>query len=146
MKVHLMAVGGTGMGALAGLLKAQGHEVSGCDKPLYSPMKESVEALKIEFMEGHSPDHAKSRPDVVVIGNAIHKDNEEAKAFLSAGVKYLSMAEAIHDFAVKGRRSVVAAGTHGKTTCTALLGFIFNEAGLKPNMILGGISKNYMTS
>jgi len=141
-----MAVGGTAMGALAGLLKPQGHEVSGCDKPLYSPMKESVEALKIEFMEGHSPDHAKSRPDVVVIGNAIHKDNEEAKAFLSAGVKYLSMAEAIHDFAVKGRRSVVAAGTHGKTTCTALLGFIFNEAGLKPNMILGGISKNYMTS
>ncbi len=146
MKIHLMAVGGTGMGALAGLLKAQGHDVSGCDKPLYSPMKESIEELKINFLEGHSPAHAELGPDVVVIGNAIHKDNEEAGKFIGGGVKYFSMAEAIHEFAVKGRRSVVAAGTHGKTTCTALLGFLFKEAGLRPNMILGGISKNYMTS
>jgi UDP-N-acetylmuramate: L-alanyl-gamma-D-glutamyl-meso-diaminopimelate ligase len=146
MRIHLMAVGGTGMGALAGLLKAQGHEVSGCDKPLYSPMKESIEALKINFIEGHSPDHIRLDPEVVVIGNAIHKDNDEAKAFIANGVKYFSMAEAIHEFAIKGKHSVVSAGTHGKTTTTALLGFIFKEAGLKPNMILGGISKNYMSS
>ena len=109
-------------------------------------MKESIEALQINFIEGHSPAHADLKPDAVVIGNAIHKDNEEAGIFINGGVKYFSMAEAIHEFAVKGRRSVVAAGTHGKTTCTALLGFLFKEAGLRPNMILGGISKNYMTS
>jgi UDP-N-acetylmuramate: L-alanyl-gamma-D-glutamyl-meso-diaminopimelate ligase len=146
MRVHLMAVGGTGMGSLAGLLKAQGHEVSGCDKPLYSPMKESIEELKINFMEGHSAKHLELDPEVVVIGNAIHKGNEEAEAFMKKGFKYLSMAEAIHDFSIKDRQSVVVAGTHGKTTTTAILGFIFKEAGFKPNMILGGISKNYMTS
>ena len=146
MKIHLMAIGGTGMGALAGLLKAQGHEVSGCDKALYSPMKEAIEKLEIDFREGHSKDHLDIKPEAVVIGNAIHKDNEEAKVFMEKGFRCLSMAAAIYEFAIKGRNSVVVAGTHGKTSTTALLGFIFRETGLRPNMILGGIAKNYSSS
>lgn len=145
-KIHLIAVGGTGMASLASLLKSQGHQVSGCDKPLYSPMKEFVEGLKIDFYEGHSPKHIELNPDVVVIGNAVNKENEEAKKFIEGKFKYYSMAEAIYEFALKGRTSVVVAGTHGKTTTTALTAFLLKESGFKTNMVLGGIAKNYNSS
>ncbi len=134
------------MASLACLLKAQGHLVSGCDKPLYSPMKEFVESLKIDFYEGHSVDHLKINPDVVVIGNAINRENEEAKIFIEKNYKFYSMAEAIYQFALKDRYSVVVAGTHGKTTTTALTSYLFKESGIKTNMILGGIAKNYNSS
>ncbi|MCX7829490.1 MAG: Mur ligase family protein, partial [Acidobacteria bacterium] len=145
-KIHMIAVGGTGMASLASLLKEQGHLVSGCDKPLYSPMKEFVDNLKIDFYEGHSRSHIDLNPDVVIIGNAVHRENEEAKDFIEKGFKYLSMAEAIYEFAIKGRTSVVVAGTHGKTTTTALTAFLLKESGFKTNMILGGIAKNYNSS
>lgn len=134
------------MASLASLLKAQGHYVSGCDKPLYSPMKEFVESLKIDFFEGHSVNHLELDPDVVVIGNAVHKDNEEARAFIEKNYKYYSMAEAIYQFALKGRTSIVVAGTHGKTTTTALTAFLLKESNFKTNMVLGGIAKNYNSS
>lgn len=145
-KIHLIAVGGTGMASLASLLKSQGHKVSGCDKPLYSPMKEFVESLKIDFYEGYSSKHLELNPDIVIIGNAVNKENDESKAFIEGKYKYYSMAEAIYQFALKGRTSIVIAGTHGKTTTTALTAFLLKESGFKTNMILGGITKNYNTS
>ncbi len=146
MRIHLMAVGGTGMGALAGLLKAQGHEVTGCDTALYPPMSDYVARYGIPLAEGFSPSHLEPRPDLVVVGNAIHADNPEARACVEEGVPYLSMAEAIRKFAVDGRRSLVVAGTHGKTTTAALAGYLLDAAGLRPNLIVGGIARNFDAS
>lgn len=146
LKIHLIAVGGTGMGALANLLKKQGHIVSGCDKKLYSPMREAILSLQIDFFEGFSPSHIELNPDIVIIGNAISKDNEEAKLFIEKNFKYYSMAKAIYQFALKDKNPIVVTGTHGKTTTTALIAYLLKEAGIKVNMILGGISKNYETS
>ncbi len=146
MHIHLMAVGGTGMLALAGLLKAQGHDVTGCDTDLYPPMSDYVVRYGIETFKGFDPAHLERRPDLVIIGNAIHDGNAEARAVMDESVPYLSMAEAIGRFAVEGRKSLVVAGTHGKTTTTALAGYLLREAGLKPNMIVGGVAKNYDSS
>lgn len=146
MRVHLMAVGGTGMGALAGLLKAQGHEVTGCDTSLYPPMSDYIAKYGVTVGEGYSPDHLEPPPDLVVIGNAVHSDNSEAIACQERGIPYLSMAEAIGRFAVKRRHSLVVAGTHGKTTTSALCGWLLEAAGLKPNLIVGGIAANFDSS
>ncbi len=142
MRIHMMAVGGTGMGALAGLLKAQGHEVSGCDTALYPPMSDYLVRYGIKSAQGFAPGHLSPPPDLVVIGNAVHKDNPEAVACIENGVPYLSMAEAIGRFAIGRRESLVVAGTHGKTTTTALCGHLMKEAGLDPAMVVGGIAKN----
>lgn len=139
MHIHMIAVGGTGMGALAGLLKAQGHRVTGCDTALYPPMSDAIERYGIELLQGFSPDHLDPRPDVVIIGNAVHAGNPEAKAAIDEGMDYLSMAEAIRRFALDGRKSLVVAGTHGKTTTTALCGYLLRETGFHPNLLVGGI-------
>lgn len=142
MRIHMMAVGGTGMGALAGLLKAQGHEVSGCDTALYPPMSDYLIGYGIKAAEGFNASHIATAPDLVVIGNAVHKENPEALACVENGVPYLSMAEAIRRFAIAERESLVVAGTHGKTTTTAICGYLMREAGLDPVMVVGGIAKN----
>lgn len=134
------------MGALAGLLKAQGHEVTGCDTALYPPMSEAIARYGIPVLTGFDPSHLAPPPDVLVVGNAIHADNPEAVAAIEEGVEYLSMAEAIRRFALDGRRSLVVAGTHGKTTTTAICGFLLHAAGLNPNMIVGGIAKDFDAS
>jgi UDP-N-acetylmuramate: L-alanyl-gamma-D-glutamyl-meso-diaminopimelate ligase len=146
MRIHLMAVGGTGMGALAGLLKAQGHEVTGCDTALYPPMSTYIERYGIPCLQGFDPRHLDPRPDLVVIGNAIHADNFEAREVLEAEIPYCSMAEAIRRFAVDGRRSLVVAGTHGKTTTTGLCGYLMERAGMSPNLLVGGIVKDFDAS
>ncbi|MGA9751032.1 MAG: Mur ligase family protein [Acidobacteriota bacterium] len=146
MRIHMMAVGGTGMGALAGLLKAQGHEVTGCDTALYPPMSEMVARYGIPVARGFDPAHLNPRPDLVIIGNAIHSDNSEARAVVDEGIDYLSMAEAIGRFAVEGRKSLVVAGTHGKTTTTALCGYLLEKAGFAPNLIVGGIVEGLESS
>lgn len=129
--------------ALAGLLKAQGHEVTGCDTELYPPMSDYVAKYGIPCATGFSPSHLDPRPDLVIIGNAIHADNTEAQAAVDESISYLSMAEAIGRFAVEGRKSLVVAGTHGKTTTTALCGYLLEAAGLSPNMIVGGVAKDF---
>ena len=146
MRIHMMAVGGTGMLALAGLLKAQGHEVTGCDTDLYPPMSDYVAKYGVPCDKGFSPSHLDPRPDLVVIGNAIHSDNPEAQAVMDEGIPYVSMAEAIGRFAVEGRESLVVAGTHGKTTTTALCGYLLHAVGLCPNMIVGGVAKDFDSS
>jgi len=146
MRIHMMAVGGTGMGALAGLLKAQGHDVTGCDNALYPPMSEAIARYGIPTRTGFDPSHIEPPPDVLIVGNAVHADNPEAVAAIEEGVEYLSMAEAIRRFAIAGRKSLVVAGTHGKTTTSALCGYLMNEAGFHPNLIVGGIAKDFDAS
>lgn len=147
MRIHMMAVGGTGMGSLAGLLKAQGHEVTGCDRALYPPMSEAIARYGIPVDEGFDPAHlTKHRPDLVVVGNAVHRDNPEAVSLLEEEIPYCSMAEAVHRFALEGRKSLVVAGTHGKTTTTALTAWLLESAGLGPNALVGGIVKGWESS
>lgn len=146
MKIHMMAVGGTGMGSLAGLLKAMGHEVGGCDRTLYPPMSDYVRRYGVAVSQGYSPRHLDDAPDLVIIGNAIYRDNPEVQSVLERGLAFQSMAEAIRRFALKDRRSLVVAGTHGKTTTTALCGYLLNKAAMRPNMIVGGIARDFDAS
>lgn len=146
MHIHMMAVGGTGMLALAGILKAQGHEVTGCDTDLYPPMSDYVARYGIPCERGFDASHLAARPDLVIIGNAIHADNPEAAAVRDEGIPFCSMAEAIRRFAVEGHRSLVVAGTHGKTTTTGLCGFLLEKCGMRPNVIVGGIAKYFDAS
>ncbi len=143
MKVHLVAICGTGMGALAGLLKEAGHEVSGSDRAFYLPMSERLQAWGIPTRQGFDPAHLDADTDLVIVGNVCRKDNPEAQAALQLGLKVMSFPQALSEFFIAGKTSVVVAGTHGKTTSTALLSYVLVEAGLDPSFLVGGIPQNF---
>ncbi len=139
-RVHFIAIGGTGMGSLAGLLKARGWEVSGSDKALYPPMSTALEQWGIPVTLGFDPDNVLSaKPDLVVIGNAVGPDNPEARAAIDAGLPYKSFSDALYELAMVGKHSVVVAGTHGKTSVTSLLSFLLEQTGQDPSFLVGGI-------
>jgi len=144
--VHFVAIGGTGMGSLAGLLKARGIRVTGSDKALYPPMSTALERWGIEVSEGFSADHvAGTPPDLVVIGNAVRKDNVEARAVIDAGMPYRSFSDALYELAIEalGKHSVVVSGTHGKTTTTNLIAALLKRTGGDPSLLVGGISLDF---
>lgn len=143
MKVHLVAICGTGMGALAGLLKEAGHEVKGSDRAFYPPMAERLQAWGIPTVQGFDPAHLDADTDLVIVGNVCRKDNPEAQAALERGLKVMSFPQALSDFFIAGKTSVVVAGTHGKTTTAALLSYVLVEAGLDPSFLVGGIPQNF---
>ncbi|MFI5354755.1 MAG: Mur ligase domain-containing protein, partial [Desulfobaccales bacterium] len=118
--IHLLGICGTGMAALAGILKEQGYRVSGSDEHAYPPMSTFLEGLGIRVQNGYAAANLNPRPDLAVVGNVIRRDNPEAQALLAGDVPRLSMPEALNRFLVGERRSLVVAGTHGKTTTTAL--------------------------
>ena len=145
--VHLIAVAGTGMGTLACMLADRGFRVTGSDLNTYPPMSDQLNAAGISVQKGFDPEHVRrDRPDVVVIGNAISRDNTEARAVVDAGIPYLSFPDAVHHFFLRGKHAVVVAGTHGKTTCTSLLGWILTQAGLDPSVLIGGVARNFDSS
>ncbi len=143
MKVHLVAICGTGMGALAGLLKEAGHEVQGSDRAFYPPMAERLQAWGIPTRQGFDPAHIDPDTDLVIVGNVCRKDNPEAQAALERGLKVMSFPQALSEFFIAGKTSVVLAGTHGKTTTAALLSYVLVEAGLDPSFLVGGIPLNF---
>ncbi|HSB77849.1 MAG TPA: UDP-N-acetylmuramate:L-alanyl-gamma-D-glutamyl-meso-diaminopimelate ligase [Candidatus Methylomirabilis sp.] len=143
MKVHLVAICGTGMGALAGLLKEAGHEVRGSDRAFYPPMAERLQAWGIPTLQGFDPAHIDPDTDLVIVGNVCRRDNPEAQAALQGGLKVMSFPQALAEFFIAGKTSVVVAGTHGKTTSTALLSYVLVEAGLDPSFLVGGIPQNF---
>jgi UDP-N-acetylmuramate: L-alanyl-gamma-D-glutamyl-meso-diaminopimelate ligase len=143
MKVHLVAICGTGMGSLAGLMQAAGHEVGGSDKAFYPPMSDSLHAWGIPTMQGFSAEHIREDLDLVIVGNACHSDNPEAGAAIEAGIEVKSFPQALSEMFIKGRRSLVVAGTHGKTTTSALLSFLLTQAGRDPSFLIGGIVENF---
>jgi UDP-N-acetylmuramate: L-alanyl-gamma-D-glutamyl-meso-diaminopimelate ligase len=138
--VHLIAIAGVGMAALAGMLKQRGLRVTGSDEKIYPPMSTLLERLEIPVLEGYRPDNLTPRPDVVVIGNKVSRGNAEVQAVLSAGLPYLSFPEALAEFFLTGRRSLVVVGTHGKTTSTAMLARVLEQAGRDPSVMVGGDS------
>ena len=143
MKVHLVAICGTGMGALAGLLKEAGHEVQGSDRAFYPPMAERLQAWGIPSRQGFDPAHIDPDTDLVIVGNVCRRDNPEAQAALQRGMKVMSFPQALAEFFIADKTSVVVAGTHGKTTTTALLSYVLVEAGLDPSFLIGGIPQNF---
>jgi UDP-N-acetylmuramate: L-alanyl-gamma-D-glutamyl-meso-diaminopimelate ligase len=142
-RVHLVAVCGVGMAALAGMFKRIGMEVTGSDENVYPPMSVVLERLGIPVILGHSAENLASRPDLVVIGNKVSRDNPEVQAVLASGVPYTSFPEALARFFIAGHRSLVVAGTHGKTTSTAMLAWVLECTGHDPGLMIGGDSLDF---
>jgi UDP-N-acetylmuramate: L-alanyl-gamma-D-glutamyl-meso-diaminopimelate ligase len=141
--IYLIAICGTGMASLAGLLKDAGFNVSGSDSNIYPPMSTLLERQGIEIKPGYRAENVPAGADLVIIGNAVSRDNPEAEAVLSAGLAYTSFPEALARFFLAGRKSLVVAGTHGKTTTTSLLSWVLHQAGQKPGFMVGGWLKNF---
>lgn len=142
--VHLVAIAGTGMGALAGLLHARGIRVTGSDRALYPPMSDALARWGIPVALGFDAKNVlEPRPDLVVIGNSVRADNPEAQAVFDAGIAYRSFPDALYQLAMAGRHSVVVAGTHGKTTTTSLLGALLANAGRDPSVLVGGVALDF---
>ncbi len=141
--VHLLGIGGTGMGSLARLFKQKGLQVSGSDQKLYPPMSDQLAQLKIPIYEGYSAKHLIPRPDLVVIGNVIRKDNPEAQAAIEQKIDYYSMPQAIKQFFLKDKIPLVVCGTHGKTTTSSLLAWLLEASQQKPGFFIGGVGKNF---
>ena len=145
--VHFVAIAGTGMGSLACMLADRGFQVTGSDLDTYPPMNEQLRNAGIPVTKGFAADHVlRERPDLVVIGNAVRRDNPEARAALDEGLPYVSFPDAVHEFFLRGKHSVVVSGTHGKTTTTSLIGWILAHAGLDPSVLVGGVAENFGTS
>ncbi len=142
--VHFVAIAGTGMGSLAGLLRARGLEITGSDENVYPPMSTELARLGIPVSLGFRPENVLARrPDLVVIGNAVRPSNPEARAAIDAGIPYRSFPDALRELAIDGRHSVVVAGTHGKTTTTSLVAFLLLATGLDPGLLVGGVAANF---
>jgi UDP-N-acetylmuramate: L-alanyl-gamma-D-glutamyl-meso-diaminopimelate ligase len=140
---HLIGIGGTAMGSLAGLLRAAGHKVTGSDENVYPPMSDQLKQLGIAYREGYSPDNLDPTPDVVVVGNAISRGNPELESVLNRKLYYTSAAVTIKDEFIRGRTSMAVAGTHGKTTTTSLLAWVMECAGFNPSFLIGGVAENF---
>lgn len=142
-KIHLIAICGTGMAALACLLQELGYAVSGSDQHVYPPMSDFLRAKGIPIFEGYHADHLNPRPDLVVVGNAVSETNPEAQAMEALGLSYCSMPEAINRFAARGKEQIVVTGTHGKTTTSSFIAWMLHCAGLDPSFLIGGIVSNF---
>ena len=142
-RVHLIGVGGTAMAALAGMLVERGLSVSGSDNQLYEPTASLLKNSRVGVMTGFSPANLSPAPDLVVVGNAIVPGNPEAVALLASPIPYLSMPEALWHFFLNGRRVLMVAGTHGKTTSTAMMAHVLEAAGRDPSMLVGGVAVDF---
>jgi len=145
-RVHLIGICGTGMGSLAGLLVEAGYEVRGSDQAVYPPMSTMLRDKGINLLEGFHPEHLDERPDLVIVGNIATRTNPEAVAAAERGIPYLSMPEAIGRLFLDGRHPIVIAGTHGKTTTSALMAWILASADHSPSFLVGGVMRNFNRS
>ena len=146
MHYHLIGICGTAMASLAGMLQARGHRVTGSDENIYPPMSTMLESLGINIMQGYKPDHLDPRPDCVVIGNAMSRGNAEVEETLNRRLVYRSQAEVVKEEFIRGRRSLVLAGTHGKTTTTSIATWVLERGGLNPSFLVGGVVQNFGAS
>ena len=141
--VHVMGIAGTAMAALAGMLKDAGFAVTGSDTGVYPPMSTYLEGLGIDVMEGFVAANLDHNPDLVIIGNVVRAVYEEAKAVIARDLPYASFPEAFGELFLRDAHSIVVAGTHGKTTTTAVVANLLDAAGLQPGFLIGGIAKNF---
>jgi UDP-N-acetylmuramate: L-alanyl-gamma-D-glutamyl-meso-diaminopimelate ligase len=146
MNVHFVAVAGTGMGSLAGLFQAAGHRVTGSDSAFYPPMGPALRRWGIELYEGFDPKHLEPAPDLVVVGNVCRSTNPEARAAIDRGLRVTTMAHALAEHVLAGTSPLVVAGTHGKTTTSALCAWLLAEVGLAPGFLIGGLPQGFEES
>jgi len=133
------------MASLAGMLKDRGYLITGSDKNIYPPMSIFLESLDIPVFSGYRPEHLHPKPDLAIVGNVITKENPEAIELSRLKLPYLSFPQALRQFALKDKRSIVISGTHGKTTTSALIAWILRSAGKNPGFLIGGISRSLNT-
>ena len=132
------------MASLAGMLREKGYSVCGSDSDVYPPMSDFLDQLGIPVFKGFNPENLrKSQPDLVVIGNALSRGNPEVEYVLDSDLRYASMAETVKELFIRGKNSIVVAGTHGKTTTTAMLAWVLEAAGRNPSFLVGGIAENF---
>jgi UDP-N-acetylmuramate: L-alanyl-gamma-D-glutamyl-meso-diaminopimelate ligase len=146
MKLHLIGIAGTGMGSLAGLLRAAGHEVRGSDEHVYPPMSTQLAEQNILVMEGFRPANLDWAPDRVVVGNVCRRDHVEVLAATERRISLISFPALLSELFLTSRRSVVVAGTHGKTTTSSLMSFVLAQAGRDPSFLIGGVPLNFRRS
>src|SRR5918997_4228473 len=143
MHYHLIGICGTAMASLAGMLQARGHKVTGSDRNIYPPMSTMLSELGIEVMQDYAPGNLNPAPDCVVIGNALSRGNAEVEETLNRRLTYRSQAEVVKEEFIRGRRSLVVAGTHGKTTTTSIATWVMEVGGLNPSFLVGGVVQNF---
>jgi UDP-N-acetylmuramate: L-alanyl-gamma-D-glutamyl-meso-diaminopimelate ligase len=146
MHYHLIGICGTAMASLAGMLQARGHHVTGSDENIYPPMSTMLAALGIAVMQGYHAEHLSPAPGCVIVGNAIPRGNAELEETLRRKLLYRSQAEVVKEEFIRGRRSLVVAGTHGKTTTTSIAAWVMDQGGLNPTFLVGGVAQNFGVS
>ena len=153
MHIHILGICGTFMGGLAALAREAGHRVTGCDANVYPPMSDQLRALGIELIEGFGADQLALKPDMFVIGNVVGRSNESSdkrfplmEAILDEGLPYTSGPQWLSDHVLRARHELAVAGTHGKTTTTAMLAWVLEKAGLEPGFLVGGVPLNFGVS
>jgi UDP-N-acetylmuramate: L-alanyl-gamma-D-glutamyl-meso-diaminopimelate ligase len=149
--IHLSGICGAAMASLAGLLRLRGHRITGSDKAAYPPMSDLLHGLGIPVLEPYAESNLDPAPDLVVIGNALSRGNPEVERVLDERIPFTSMAALLREEFLAGRESMVVAGTHGKTTTTSMLAWIYQVAarensGLEPSFLIGGVAENFETS
>ena len=141
--VHFVGICGTAMASVASAMREKGFQVTGSDQNVYPPMSTVLAEQKIEVKNGYAERNLAHKPDLVVIGNAVSRGNPEAEFVLDHKLRYCSLPELLKEFFIRGKRSIVVAGTHGKTTTTALLAWVLEHNGLAPSYLVGGIPNNF---
>jgi UDP-N-acetylmuramate: L-alanyl-gamma-D-glutamyl-meso-diaminopimelate ligase len=149
--IHLIGICGTAMASLAGMLQMRGHRITGSDAAAYPPMSDVLAGLGIPLHQPYAETNLTPRPDLVIVGNAISRGNVELEYVLDTRIPFTSMAAVLHDEFLPGRESLVVAGTHGKTTTTSMLAWIYEVASrtqpeLAPSFLIGGVAENFGTS
>src|SRR6059036_786133 len=140
--IHFVGIGGTAMASSAAALQEKGYQVTGSDQNVYPPMSTFLAEREIEVMNGYAERNLAHKPDLVVVGNAISRGNPEAEFVLDHKLRYCSLPALLREFFIRGKRSLVVAGTHGKTTTASLLAWVFEHNGLNPSYLIGGIPNN----
>ncbi|MGE3467098.1 MAG: UDP-N-acetylmuramate:L-alanyl-gamma-D-glutamyl-meso-diaminopimelate ligase, partial [Pyrinomonadaceae bacterium] len=143
MHYHLIGICGTAMASLAGMLQVRGHRVTGSDQNIYPPMSTQLESLGIEIVQGYRAENADLPRDVTIVGNTIMRGNPELEEVLNRKFLYRSQAGMVRDEFIRGRRSLVVAGTHGKTTTTSIAAWVCEVGGLDPSFLVGGVVQNF---
>ncbi len=146
MNIFLNGIAGTGMSSLAGLFKQKNFNVSGSDNNFYPPVDKILEDMNINLYKPYNAENIPPNTDLCVVGNIISRGNPEAEHILDNNIDYMSMPRALHHFFIEGKQSVVAAGTHGKTTITSFVAHMLQTAGLSPGFFIGGKPQNFETN
>jgi UDP-N-acetylmuramate: L-alanyl-gamma-D-glutamyl-meso-diaminopimelate ligase len=142
-RIYFLAVCGTAMASLAAMLRKKGYSVYGCDENVYPPMSTFLKENDIPVFLGYDISHLNPAPDLVIVGNVISRGNKEIEEILARHIPYLSLPEAIREFFIRDHHSIVVTGTHGKTTTTSLLAWLFECGGKEPSFLIGGIPNNF---